>query len=461
MAATFDAKAVLDTTVNGTTSVTATNLTVGAGSNRALVVQFAFSLHSPTSLAVTWDFGGSAQPCASIVAANGAATVARAELWGLVNPVSGAKSLKAAWTGASDVCMNGVSWTGVNQTGGVTTFPHSTSNTGSSSGGPNTQATVTVTSAVGNAVMDASCGDTGNYNSSNQTSTYIDNTPANMGGAGSRAAGAATVTLSWNETTGATNKWVSVGTDILAAASGSAFTQTLTESVTLSDVLANRTGKVFAESVTWSDVLTTTKVFLRTLTEVFTFSDTLTRSTGKVLSDAWTLSDVLGRFVGKTLSDLWTPSDTLVKQTQKPLTESVTLSDVLSTVKVFLRTLTESLTWSDTLARRTSKTLTETATLSDVLSTASRYFRTLTETLTFSDVFSTLAQAILAAAKACETFFLGADPLARVPGDSTALAVAAASTLDSVTADSHLARPGADPLLVVQLDLTTFTDVGC
>src|SRR6185503_16585543 len=131
---TFDANATADVTANGVTSITSANLTVGSGSNRALVVQLGFSLQTLSALAVTWDFGGSAQACAVVpnAAANRSTTPGRSELWGLVNPISGAKTLKAAWTGSSDVVMNAVAWRNVDQTGGATSFPHGTSATGTS-----------------------------------------------------------------------------------------------------------------------------------------------------------------------------------------------------------------------------------------------------------------------------------------------------------------------------------------
>lgn len=217
MAATFDANALADTTSNGVLNISASNLTIGSGSNRALTVPVSFSLRTVSAVTVTWDNGASNQACTQILGANGSAgTVGRAELWGLVNPISGAKTLRAAWTGASDVCINGASWTSVDQTGGVTTFPHSTSATGSTAA-----PSVTITSAVGNATVNATTSDFGTYSAPTQTQLYIDNAPANICAAASRAAGAATVTHAWTLSAG--SNWVSVGTDILAAAAGAAF----------------------------------------------------------------------------------------------------------------------------------------------------------------------------------------------------------------------------------------------
>jgi hypothetical protein len=221
MAVTFDAKGTTDATANGATALNFTNLTITGGlSNSALVAQLAFSLKTISNLTVTWDNGGSNQAMTQIIAANGTGSVCRAELWGLVNPISGNKTLRSAWTGSSDVCVQAVSWSNVDQTGGTTTFANATSATGSSSG-TGTHNTITITSAVGNATMDSATG-TPTYNSVNQTSTYIDNTPATISAAGSRAAGAATVTHAWNATSTPSEAWVSVGVDIVAGGAAAA-----------------------------------------------------------------------------------------------------------------------------------------------------------------------------------------------------------------------------------------------
>jgi hypothetical protein len=227
MAVTFDAKGTADATSNGATGQNFTNLTITGGlSNSALVAQFAFSLKTIASLAVKWDNAGTPQSMTSIVAANGTGTVARAELWGLIAPTSGNKTLNAAWTGASDICVQAVSWSGVDQAGGTTSFAHSTSATGTANASPGTHNSLAITSAVNNATMDAVCGDAATYNSVNQTSTYIDNAPATISGAASRAAGAATVTHTW-QASGTSNHWVSVGVDIVAAAAAAATTSLL------------------------------------------------------------------------------------------------------------------------------------------------------------------------------------------------------------------------------------------
>jgi len=195
------------------TSINTSNLTVGAGANRALVAQIVWS-GSMSAASMAWDNAGTPQTVTAITGST-ATNTAIAQCWGLVAPTSGAKQLHAQWTTARDVCINGVSWTGVDQTGGATSFPHGTGATGSS-----TAASVTVTSATNNAVMAAVGATSASIASVNNTQSFIDNTPATMSAGGNRAAGAATgaMTASFTST-----PWASAGTDILA--SGAAATQ--------------------------------------------------------------------------------------------------------------------------------------------------------------------------------------------------------------------------------------------
>lgn len=211
MAVTFDANATADVTANGVTSITSSNLTVGSGSNRALVAQICLSLQTASAMTVNWDQLGTPQALTQIKTANATGTPGRADIWARAAPTSGALQLKAAWTGASDVVMNGVSWTGVDQTGGATSFPNATSAVGAAA-----PSSLTITSAVGDATMSAHTASTGSFSTPNQTQTFIDNTPATISTAGERAAGAATVTHTF---TGA-SPWVVAGCSIKASAAG-------------------------------------------------------------------------------------------------------------------------------------------------------------------------------------------------------------------------------------------------
>jgi hypothetical protein len=141
--------------IAGATGLSCSTLTVAAGTNIALVCALNFSLPTVTGVAVTWNAG---QSMTQIVAGT-QTSVGDAQLWGLVAPATGANAAKATWTGTSDLIIYCEAWNGVNQTGGATTFPNSTS----ASNAGSTPATLTITSAAGDATMatvTATVGDT-------------------------------------------------------------------------------------------------------------------------------------------------------------------------------------------------------------------------------------------------------------------------------------------------------------
>lgn len=218
MAVAFDAQSSASSTANGVTSHNHTNLTVGSGANRALLVMVAWSTTVPTGITVTWDNGASNQACTLITnASHGSATGGNrsVQLYGLVAPVSGNKTLRVAWTGAADVYVDAIAVTGADQTGGATTFPNGTSANGAT--GPGATNGVTITSAVGDYVIAAHVTPTNAVSSVNQTQAFINNSAAGISAGGNRAVGAATVSCTATYDT-ATPTWSSVGTSIKASA---------------------------------------------------------------------------------------------------------------------------------------------------------------------------------------------------------------------------------------------------
>lgn len=213
----FDANATADcqqAAVVGTAGKTCATLTVGAGANRAVLCAVAFSLHSPTTEVGTWDSGGTNQAMTQIIAVNTSSTTGRSELWGLVAPTSGLKTVKFTWVGTSDIYINCTSFTGVNQTGGATSFPNSKSQTG----GFGTGITMAITSATGNFTYSLITEDLGTISALGNTTAFIESTDSISAG-GQYATGAASVTHTATVgTSGAVYTWV--GTDIAAAGAG-------------------------------------------------------------------------------------------------------------------------------------------------------------------------------------------------------------------------------------------------
>lgn len=217
MAVAFDAKQVAQVHTSGATSLDATNLTVGSGSNRVLLVYLAFATTTtlPTAVTVTWDNGGTNQAATLIVTADSAVGVGgaseRLQLYGLVNPIAGNKTLHVAWTNSVELFLESASFTGADQTGGATTFAHN-----NSASGTGTSASVTITSATGN-IATAVFATADTFSSLNNTTLYTDNAAGSFISAGANyAAGAASVALSG--VVGTSNTWGVVGCEIVAAA---------------------------------------------------------------------------------------------------------------------------------------------------------------------------------------------------------------------------------------------------
>ena len=173
------------------------SLTVSStGANYALVVQLTitYTTASPISaIGVTWNSVGMTLIQSATVTGVGPGGVRTlySSLWGLTAPASGNKTAAASWTGSAiESFLEPVSFTGVNQTGGTTSFPNAVSGS-AASGNPS----VSVTSKTGDIVIDDAATDF-SYSSGSGTNTYNDNGSYDNG-MGQYAAGAASVTMSY------------------------------------------------------------------------------------------------------------------------------------------------------------------------------------------------------------------------------------------------------------------------
>src|SRR5882672_993504 len=223
MAVAFDASTAAITSVNGVATMTVSNMTVGSGSNRALVAGVMWDTNAalPTGITVTWDSGGTNQsmsliPGTSALAINNSGSIA---LYGLVAPTSGNKSLVISWTGNQEAHAFAASFTGVDQTGGATSFPHGNNAVSASSASPET---VTNTSATGNFVVAYFSQGLSSFGAISGTTIAIDESGPNIGVAASRTTGAASVTST--AAFSGTGPWSASATDILAAGGGGGFT---------------------------------------------------------------------------------------------------------------------------------------------------------------------------------------------------------------------------------------------
>ena len=196
------------------TTVDFTGLTVGTGSNRALVA-LAANTGGLSNISITWDPVGANQALTRIQTVTSGGIVT--EVWGLVNPVSGNKILRASWTTTGSFYLSAVSFTGVDQTGGTTTFNNSTTNSGFV-GGLSGTSSATVTTATSDAVVVCHGIDNfGDFSSVSDNKVFIDPTSAAVAG-NFEVNGASPVTLTGSFSTGCGgSSWAVAATNVKAS----------------------------------------------------------------------------------------------------------------------------------------------------------------------------------------------------------------------------------------------------
>lgn len=226
MAVAFDAKATAQGAFTAkATPADCTTLTIGSGANRALVALIGTGNTALTGVTCIWDPAGTNQAM-TLIRSDIANVRGVAYLYGLVAPTSGNKTIRFAWTGGgtTDIVVDGVAWTGVDQTGGATSFPNGATAKSSTT---TASAAVTITSATGDAAIAISVNDTNIYNTHSQTLVFEEDTLNDIGACGSRAAGAASVTFT--DVIASTADWVSSGCSIKAVAVGGDLSLILSE----------------------------------------------------------------------------------------------------------------------------------------------------------------------------------------------------------------------------------------
>jgi hypothetical protein len=101
MAVAFDAVGT-DTRADSATTNDNSTLTVGSGSNRALIVFVTHNNVAITAETVVWDPAGANQALTLIGTQLEAIDNTRVSIYGLVNPTSGNKVIRTSWTTAAD-----------------------------------------------------------------------------------------------------------------------------------------------------------------------------------------------------------------------------------------------------------------------------------------------------------------------------------------------------------------------
>lgn len=208
------------------TSISYTGLTIGSGlTNSAAVFAVAYVTLGTTNAVFsspTWN----GVSCPLIVQQNFASGGLGVALFGMVNPASGNNTFSVTSSVSAEFYYYGVSFSGVNQTGGTTTFAHSAGGTAGNCS-TITPLNLTLTTANGNYTL--VIGQMGNGNGTSTirlsgvaTQDWIDtNDPAGQGGNGvaGKAASSGT-TAAWSIVNATSDNAQIAGVDIVAAAAG-------------------------------------------------------------------------------------------------------------------------------------------------------------------------------------------------------------------------------------------------
>jgi hypothetical protein len=185
------------------TSATNSSLTVGAGSNRALVCVLEVN-SAMTSAAITWHTTQNMVLISSYTDSN----TQTVSLFGLVNPDSGNNSAVATWTGATEAFLQCQSYTGVSQFGGSTTFAPAVC-THATSAAPS----ITVNSRVGDeTVSGIVSGFSFSISAVSATQLFLLHGVGSIEGGGSFSAGSAANTMTG--TLGGSDVWGMCATNI-------------------------------------------------------------------------------------------------------------------------------------------------------------------------------------------------------------------------------------------------------
>jgi len=130
---------------------------------------------------------------------------------------------------------------------------------------------------------------------------------------------------------------------------------------------------------------TPSQSYTQTCTETISLSDTVSKEAGKSLSETLNLADAFSKVISKLVQENISLDDGDIKQIVKTLAEGITLSDSYTKSWTLNREFTENINLSDAVKKTLVKSLLEEVSLTDVLEKIRTIYRTYTESLTLSD----------------------------------------------------------------------------
>lgn len=235
-----------------------------------------------------------------------------------------------------------------------------------------------------------------------------------------------------------------------------AYTQSLSDTMTLADSPVKTAKKALTDSMTMAESVADMVAFNRSLTDTMTMADSLVKTSAKTLSDALSLADSSSQLLvitqiltdtvaltesnikalGLSKTDSLILTDALVKSAVKALADTFTLADVIA--KRYGLSEIDTLLLADTIADLVGKRITDTQTIADAIVTdlvtgAKNYTQDLADTLVIADAISKISGKRLS-----DTQIL-ADAASKVIGKAIADTESIADSFDRIW--GHIAGP--------------------
>lgn len=312
-------------------------------------------------------------------------------------PATGAQTVQFNFSSTNRSRMVVVTFSGAHQT-------DASEATNTATGASTTPSVSVTTLTDGAIVVDGVIASTNGSLTVNGSQTEMANLgTANPKFGSSRESKATAGSVSMDWTISASVDWAMVAVAVKPVTS-TAYSQTLSETATLTDSLVKQGRKVFSEVVTqtdsvmkstakaaFSETISLLDTLLKRAGKVFTeteaSTDTLTRKPGKNLAETITNTDTVNKAVTKTaLTETASLTDSLAKRLSRMASESFSLSDTFTTIRTYVRQLSEAVGLTDVLTRLTSKIQSESVTLTDTHRKSSA--KTQSEAVTLSDTIA-------------------------------------------------------------------------
>lgn len=262
-------------------------------------------------------------------------SVAYHDLYRLTNPDSGSHSVTISYTNSHTVTAIGISLTGVTSDG--------TPVTEDDGDGAITNTSVNSTDYVLNFVWRATTSDL-TPTGTNQTGQAAINEVFSAGRleCSTSTGNSGSVVSSWSGGSG-TWSW-NVGVVLVGA---TAYTQSIDETLTLSEAVAMTTATSMSESITLSETMSVGPGV--SISESISLTETIAFIAGIGLTDTLTLTESMGNALAATLADTITLTEAMVFGIGVLLAETITLDEALGTINAFVQALSDAITLSEAL----------------------------------------------------------------------------------------------------------------